>query len=174
MRMALFQREAGGGLPNKLVPSLTTFLFVLISVVPLHIPGFAVVTPAFALMAVFHWTIYRSDLLPPLAVFFAGLLLDLLNGTPYVGTSALSLLLTRSVLMGQRRFFINRLFPVLWAGFLATAAAVVTFEWALVSLLHGSALGLRPFIFEAALTVASFPVGSYLLARTQRAFLMRV
>ncbi len=171
--MALFQRESDG-LPNKLVPSITTLLFVLVSVVPLHIPGFAVVTPAFALMAVFHWTIYRPDLLPPVAVFLLGLLLDLLNGTPYVGTSALTLLLTRTVLMGQRRFFINRLFPVLWAGFLATAAAVVTFEWALVSLLHGAALGARPFIFEAALTVASFPVASYLLARAQRAFLMRV
>ncbi len=173
MRMVLFQREASG-FPNKLVPFLTTLLFVLISVVPLHIPGFAVVTPAFALMAVYHWTIYRPDLLPPATVFTAGLLLDLLNGTPYVGTSALSLLLTRSVLMGQRRFFINRLFPVLWAGFLGTAAAVVAFEWALVSALHGALLGVRPFVFEAALTVASFPVGSYVLARAQRAFLMRV
>jgi rod shape-determining protein MreD len=173
MRMVLFQREASG-FPNKLVPFLTTLLFVLISVVPLHIPGFAVVAPAFALMAVYHWTIYRPDLLPPAAVFAAGLLLDLLNGTPYVGTSALSLLLTRSVLMGQRRFFINRLFPVLWAGFLAAAAAVVGFEWLLVSALHGALLGVRPFVFEAALTVASFPVASYFLARAQRAFLMRV
>jgi rod shape-determining protein MreD len=173
MGTALFQRESDG-FPHKLVPFLSTLIFVLVSVVPLHIPGFAAVTPAFALMAVFHWTIYRPDLLPPVAVFLLGLLLDLLNGTPYVGTSALSLLLTRSVLMGQRRFFINRLFPVLWAGFLATAAAVVAFEWALVSLLHGALLGVRPFIFEAALTVATFPVASYLLARAQRAFLMRV
>jgi rod shape-determining protein MreD len=172
MRLVLFQRDAG--LPNKLLPFITTLLFVVISVVPLHIPGFAVVRPAFVLMAVYHWTIYRPDLLPPVAVFAAGLLLDLLIGTPYIGTSALSLLLTRSVLMSQRRFFANRLFPVLWMGFLVTTAAVTTFEWALVSFLHGAALGLRPFIFEAVLTVSSFPVGSYLLAQTQRAFLMRV
>ena len=174
MRMVLFQREAGGGFPNKLVPFLTTLLFVLISVVPLHIPGFAVVAPAFTLMAVYHWTIYRPDLLPPTAVFFAGLLLDLLNGTPYVGASALSLLLTRSVLMSQRRFFVNRLFPVLWAGFLVTTAAVVAFDWALVSALHGAILGTKPVIFEALLTVSIFPLGSYLLAQAQRAFLMRV
>lgn len=172
MRLVLFQRDVN--LSNRLVPFVTTLLFVMISVVPLHIPGFAVVTPAFALMAVYHWTIYRSDLLPPSAVFIAGLLLDLLNGTPYVGTSALSLLLVRSVLLGQRHFFANRLFPVLWAGFLLTAMAVTAFEWALVSLLHGAPLGARPFIFETVLTVATFPVGSYLLARSQRAFLMRV
>ncbi|HWI26878.1 MAG TPA: rod shape-determining protein MreD [Stellaceae bacterium] len=173
MGMVLFQREAGG-FPNKLVPFLTTLLFVVISIVPWHVPGLAMVAPAFGLMAVYHWTIYRPDLLPPSAVFVAGLLLDLLNGTPYVGTSALSLLLTRSVLMSQRRFFVNRLFPVLWAGFLLTAAAVVAFEWALVSALHGAVLGARPAIFEALLTVAIFPLASYLLARAQRAFLMRV
>jgi rod shape-determining protein MreD len=173
MGMALFQREAGG-FPNKLVPFVTTLFLVVLSIVPWHVPGLAVVAPAFALMAVYHWTIYRPDLLPPSAVFIAGLLLDLLNGTPYVGTSALSLLLTRSVLMGQRRFFVNRLFPVLWAGFLLTTAAVVAFEWALVSALHGAVLGARPAIFEALLTVATFPLASYLLARAQRSFLMRV
>jgi rod shape-determining protein MreD len=172
MRLVLFQRE--GGLPNKLVPFATTLLFVLLSLVPWHIPGFVVVTPAFALMAVYHWTIYRVDLLPPITVFAAGLLLDLLNGTPYVGVSALSLLITRTVLLDQRRFFVNRLFPVLWAGFLATATAVITFEWALVSVLHGSLLGTRPFVFETVLTVATFPIGSLILARAQRAFLARV
>lgn len=172
MRLAFLQREAG--LPNKLLPFVTTLLFVVISVVPLHIPGFAVVTPSFALMAVYHWSIFRPDLLPPIAVFVAGLLLDLLNGTPYVGTSALSLLIVRSMLVSQRRLFADCAFPVLWAGFLLVAAAVVAFEWVLVSLLHAAVLGPRPFIFEAVLTVASFPVGSYLLGRTQRAFLMRV
>jgi hypothetical protein len=42
-----------------------------------------------------------------------------------------------------------------------------------VSFLHGETLGAQPFIFEAVMTVASFPVGSYLLAWTQRGFLMR-
>jgi rod shape-determining protein MreD len=172
MRLVLFQRDVEG-LPHRVVPLITLLLFVLTSVVPLHIPGFAVVTPAFALMAVYHWTIYRPELLPPATIFAAGLLLDLLNGTPYVGLSALSLLLARSALMSQRRFFINRLFPVLWAGFLVATVAVIAFEWLVVSALHGGALGTRPFVFEAVLTVTSFPLGSYLLARAQRAFLMR-
>jgi hypothetical protein len=63
---------------------------------------------------------------------------------------------------------------VLWAGFLVTTAAVVAFEWGLVSLLHGALLDARPAVFEALLTVTIFPAASYLLARAQRAFLMRV
>ena len=173
MRLTLLERESGLAV-NKLFPLMTTLLFAVVSVVPLHIPGFAVVTPAFALMAVFHWTIYRSDLLPPLAVFVAGLLVDFLNGTPYVGTSALTLLLVRQGLLLLRQVFADRLFPVLWSGFLLTATLVTTFEWALISALHGGMLSTRPFIFEAVLTVASFPVGSYILAQIQRAFLSRV
>jgi rod shape-determining protein MreD len=171
MRFDGFQRDQS--LPTRLVPFTTTFLLTLISVVPLHIPGFAVVTPSFALMAIYHWTIYRSDLLPPVAVFGIGMLLDLLNGSHYVGTSPLLLLLLREVLLRQRRFFVNRPFAYLWAGFLLVAAAMTLSEWALVSLLHGSALDAEAPIFGAALTAASFPVGSYLLGRTQRGLLMR-
>jgi rod shape-determining protein MreD len=171
MRFDTFQRDPS--LSSRLVPFATTFLLTLISVVPLHIPGFAVVTPSFALMAVYHWTIYRSDLLPPVAVFGTGLLLDLLNGAPYVGVSSLLLLLLRQALMSQRRFFVNRPFAYHWAGFLLVATVMTGLEWALVSVLHGSALAAEPPIFGAALTAACFPIGSYLLGRTQRGLLMR-
>ncbi|HUH83272.1 MAG TPA: rod shape-determining protein MreD [Stellaceae bacterium] len=170
--MALFQREVDS-FPANLVPFLTTLIFVFVSVLPLHIPGFAVVAPAFALMAVYHWTIYRPELLPPLAVFVLGLLLDFMNATTYVGISALSLLLAQAALMSVRRLFVDRLFPLLWAGFLLTAAGVIAFEWGAVSLLSGHVLGLRPFLFEAVLTIATFPFGSYVLTRAQRGFLAR-
>ena len=159
--------------PARFVPFLTTLVFAVISVVPLNLPGSSVVTPAFALMAVFHWTVYRPDLMPLSAVFATGILVDLLNGTPYVGLSALAFLIVRTVVINQRRFFANRTFSVVWLGFCAVTAGTFAFLWLLVSLLHGGVLGLRPFIFQAVLTVACYPVGSYLLARAHRAFLSR-
>src|SRR5215469_8456537 len=155
-------RDTGSSL--CFVPFVITLLFAIISVVPLSLPGFAVVTPAFALMAVFHWTVYRPDLLPLTAVFVTGLLLDLLNGTPYVGLSALALLGARTAVLSQRQLFVNRTFPVLWLGFSVVAAGTFAFFWVAVSILHGSTLGLRPFIFQAVLTIACYPVGSYILA----------
>jgi len=160
-------RDSGFG--GRLVPFVSTLVFVLVSVVPLQIPGFAAVTPSFALMAVFHWTIYRPDLLPISVVFGLGLLLDLLNGSPYLGVSALMLLVARTAVLVERRHVVNRPFTVVWLGFLALAAGTFAFGWGLVSLLRGQALGTRPFIFEAVLTVACYPVGSWLLARLQRA-----
>jgi rod shape-determining protein MreD len=165
------QREIG--YPGRFVPFLTALLFAFLSVVPLNLPGFAVVMPAFALMAVFHWTVYRPDLMPLSAVFAIGLLLDLLNGTPYVGLSAFMFLITRTAVMSQRKWFVNRSFAIVWLGFLVVAVSVFVLVWALVSLLHGAALDLRPFVFQAVLTVACYPVASYALARAQRAFLAK-
>jgi rod shape-determining protein MreD len=159
--------------PGRLVPFLTTVFFAFFSIVPLNLPGFAVVMPAFALMAVFHWTVYRPDLLPLSAVFASGLLLDLLTGTPYVGISALVFLIGRSAVMGQRKLFVNRPFAIVWLGFLALAVALFLLLWLLVSALHGSFIDLQPFAFQAVLTVACYPAASYVLARAQRAFLAR-
>jgi rod shape-determining protein MreD len=160
-----------GGSLGRAIPALSTFLFVLVSVVPLQLPGLAAVTPSFALMAVAHWTTYRPDLLSQLSVFVLGVLLDLLSGTPYVGASALTLLFARTVVLVARKHFVGRDFSVLWLGFLALAGATFVFSWALVSLLSRRVIGSEPFLFEALLTAACFPVGSYVLARLHRAFL---
>jgi len=169
--MARVMTPRDTGAPGRIVPFVSTFVFVLVSVVPLQLPGFAAVTPSFALMAVFHWTVYRPDLLPLSAIFALGVLLDLLNGTPFLGLSALTLLIARTVVLMNRRHFINRDFSVLWLVFLALASGAFMFNWALVSALDRRILGTRPFLFEAVLTVACYPVGSYVLARLHRAFL---
>ena len=80
----------------RLLPIVSTLLATVISIQPAHIPGDAALTPAFALMAVYHWTIYRPDLLPPLALFLVGITQDLLAGGPR-GVTALVLLLARAV-----------------------------------------------------------------------------
>ncbi len=67
-------------------------------------------------MAVYHWTIYRPDLLPPIGLFAVGLAQDLLAGAP-VGVGALVLLLARAAVLRYRRYFINRTFPFVWTGF---------------------------------------------------------
>ena len=170
MKPVLFQRDTG--LFNRLMPTATTILCVFATVVPIHLPGFAVVTPAFVLVAVYHWSIYRPDLLPFVATFAAGLLLDLLNGAP-LGISSLVLLLSRALVVGQRGLFVGHGFTVVWAGFVGLAAAAAVFEWTIVSVFYGLLLDPRPFLFQAVLTVSAFPVVSYFLVRAQRGLLMR-
>jgi rod shape-determining protein MreD len=152
----------------RMLPAATTLLAALISVLPIHIPGYAALTPVFTLMAAYHWTIYRPDLLPPLALFAVGLTEDLMAGSP-VGINALLLLLTRTSVLGYRRYFINRAFPFVWSGFALLTAIALFGLWALHCILDLSLLDFRTTVIRAALTIAIFPLASFLLGRAQRA-----
>jgi rod shape-determining protein MreD len=152
----------------RTLPIATTVLAALIAVLPLRAPGYAALTPAFALMAVYHWTIYRPDLLPPSGVFAVGLAQDLIAGTT-IGAGALLLLLARAAVLRCRRHFIDCTFPFVWGGFTLLAAAAMLGLWALHSVMQLTLFDLHGTVFRTVLTVAIFPVASFALGRTQRA-----
>lgn len=152
----------------RLLPVATTLLAAVISVLPLQIPGYAALTPVFTLMAAYHWTIYRPDLLPPVALFGIGIAADLLAGSA-IGVNALLLLLTRVAVLSHRRYFINRNFAFVWTGFTLLAALAMLGLWGLHCVLDLSLLDFRNAVIRAALTIAMFPLASFVLGRAQRA-----
>ncbi len=172
MRLAFFQHDAD--ILYRLVPFTCGLIAVLLSVAPLNVPGLAVATPAFALMVVYHWTVYRPDLMSPVMVFAIGILLDLMEGTPYIGVSSLTFLVLRSLILLVRRRAANQSFAVVWAGFLVAAAIVIGLQWLAVSALSMTTLSARPFAFQILVTVAVYPIADYLLAQLQRVLLRRV
>jgi len=153
-----------------LLPVATTVLAMLLSIQAIPIPGYAPVTPAFTLMAAYHWTIYRPDLLPSFALFIIGTIQDLLSGG-LTGVTALLLLLARAIVSGNRQHFVNRPFPFVWAGFTLLTGGAMLFLWTLHSLLAAELLDFRGTVFRAVLTISVFPVASFLLGRTQRALM---
>ncbi len=154
----------------RALPIVSTIIAAIVSILPLRIPGYAALTPAFTLMAAYHWTIYRPDLLPPLALFTVGLTEDLLVGAP-TGVSALLLLLVYTVVLSYRRYFVNRTFPFVWSGFTILAVGAMLGLWALHCVLDATLLDFRVTIFRTVLTIAIFPVASFLLGRAQRALI---
>ncbi|MFL5266801.1 MAG: rod shape-determining protein MreD [Stellaceae bacterium] len=155
---------------TSLLPAATTVLAMLASIQPLHFPGYAAVTPAFTLMAVYHWTMHRPQLLPAFALFFIGTVQDLLSGA-LPGVTALVLLLTRAIVLSQRRHFVKRSFPFIWAGFTLLTGGVMFLLWALHSLLAAQLLDFHSTMFRAVLTISLYPVASLLLGRSQRILL---
>ncbi|HEV2101056.1 MAG TPA: rod shape-determining protein MreD [Stellaceae bacterium] len=154
----------------RLLPVATTAAAALLSIQPVHLPGYAALAPAFTLMAVYHWTIYRPDLLPPFALFLVGAAHDLLaGGQP--GVTPLLLLLARAAVLRYRRWFPDRDFPFVWAGFTLLTVAAMAGLWLLDSLLEARLVAFRGGIFRAVLTISLFPVASFLLGRTQRALM---
>ena len=76
--------------------------------------------------------------------------------------SALVLLLARTArAAASASCFVNRAFPVVWLGFLARRRRRSSrFVWALRQrCCSGRSSALRPFVFQAVLTVACYPVG---------------
>jgi rod shape-determining protein MreD len=166
MKPKLFQQV--DGVTQKLVPATVAFLLVILTVVPLQIPGYAAVTPVFTLMAVYHWTIYRPDLLPSWTVFLIGAAQDLLTGGP-IGVSSLVLLVSQALVVRQRRFFVGKLFPFVWWGFLVLTVIASVLTYACGSLLSRALLDMPSAAFQAVLTVALYPIVSWFFVRGQRA-----
>ncbi len=165
--LATTARPRADNIGARLLPTLTTALAALLSIQPVHVPGYAALTPAFVLMAAYHWTTYRPDLLPSLALFSIGLCYDLLAGGP-LGVTSLMLLIVRAAVLRSRSHFVRRPFPYVWAGFTLLTLTAMLGLWALNSALDGMVLDFHSTVFRAVLTISLFPVASFLLGRAQR------
>lgn len=157
-------------LAGRLLPIATTMLSSLLSLQPVHLPGYMTLMPPFALMAVYHWTIYRPDLLPPVALFEIGIADDLLSGGP-LGVAPLLYLLSRSAVLRCRRLFINQTFPFIWGGFTLLTGSAMLGLWLLHSALAFQVVGFSGSVFRSVLTILLFPTSSFLLGRSQRALI---
>lgn len=172
MALAYFQHEVDA--LSRMVPFASCVVAVILSVVPVPVPGLAVATPAFALMAIYYWTVHRPDLMSASGVFVIGILLDLLDGTPYLGLTPLTFLIARALILLGRRVAVNQGFGILWAGFALTAFGTIGLQWLAVELLSGTAIAARAFVFQAVVTAAAYPICDYLLAQVQHLVLRRV
>lgn len=154
-------------------PFFLTLMLVVLGQVPLHIPGFAEVAPLLPLMAVYHWAIYRPDLLPAIAVFFAGLLQDALSGMPF-GVNAAVFVIVHMAVMSQQVFFTGRSFLVIWLGFCVVAAGATALTWILTSIFFSAFTSPEAAIVQYLVTVGVFPVLAWLQVRWQQSVLAQV
>ena len=152
---------------RKLTPFLITLVLVVVSLIPLRMPGYSMISPALALMAVYYWALHRPELLPGLAVFVIGLLQDVLSGTP-LGMSGFTFLAVYGVAVSQRRFFHGKSFLVVWWGFMLVAVGVALLQWGIMSLLMGVVIAIEPAAFEALLTISLYPLLSWIFVQAHR------
>lgn len=153
-------------LARRLFPSAVTLFLVLLAAIPLHIPGFARVAPILALIGIYHWTLYRPDLMPARAVFLIGLLQDIVGGGP-LGLYTTVFVIAYGITMSQARFFSGKGFVVLWAGFAAVALAATVLAWLIAAFMEGELFDVGAPLLQWILTVGIFPALSRLFLRWQ-------
>jgi len=152
---------------RKLTPFLLSVVLVILNLIPLQLPGYAAVSPHFALMAVYYWALHRPSLLPSGAVFLIGLLQDFLSGGP-IGQNAAILILVYVVAVSQARFFYGKSFFVVWWGFMMVSLGVAAAEWLIACLLSGFLLAPEPALFECAMNIAAYPILGWLFVQVHR------
>ncbi len=150
-----------------LTPFGLTLLLALFAVLPWPLPGFAAVTPAFTLIAVYFWSIYRPDRLPYAATFAIGFVQDVLSGNP-IGITSMVLLIAQGIVVSQRRFFPGKTFIVVWWGFMLIVPGAMLISWSLGSLYSGTLLPPGAFVVQMFLTVLLYPPLTYLFSRAHR------
>lgn len=148
------------------LPVMVALLLVLINVIPMHIPGLSRIVPILPLIAVYQWAVYRPNLMPPLAVFFIGIMHDILSGAP-IGVNAVVFLVVYGVVAYQQRFFSGKSFLVVWMGFGIVAFGASILLWLLVSILSASIVEPRAAIFQYLLNFGFFPLLAGVLLRWQ-------
>jgi rod shape-determining protein MreD len=157
-------------LARQLTPFGLTLVLVVIGVVPFHIPGFARVVPLLPLMAIYHWAIFRPELMPSYAVFVIGILQDTLTGAP-IGVNAMVFLIVYGVVLSQQRFFVGKSFAIIWLGFALVAAGAAAVSWVLVSAYNVTLVEPSAVLFQYLVTLGAFPLLAWLFTRWQQTFL---
>ncbi len=152
---------------RKLTPFLLSLALVMLNLMPLHLPGYAAISPNFALMAVYYWALHCPSLFPSGAVFVIGLMQDILSGSP-VGKNAAILIIVYIIAVSQARFFYAKSFLVVWWGFLMVSLGVATMEWFVASIFAARLLVPEPAFYECAMNVAAYPIFGWLFVLVHR------
>ena len=158
---------------RSFTPFILTLALILLGAMPLSMPIDLPITPAFGLMAVFYWSVYRPDLLPAVAVFGLGLLQDLIAGAP-LGITAVIWLATYAIVLNQRKIFLGKPFALSWWGFSMVALAAGAARWLISSALAGHMLDGHRMATELIATVVLFPLSVSLFVATHRRVLPKI
>lgn len=146
-----------------LTPFMTGVVLVLLSLLPFSIAGGLFVTPAFPLMAIYFWSLYRPDLMPPIAVFALGLTYDFFSSS-FLGLSAFIYLVTFAFVSGQRTHLLNHVSHRVWFGFGLVMTVAAATSWLFTSIVFSQFLSPWPFLSQAALSILIYPLVGRVLA----------
>ena len=145
---------------------LLAFLFLL-SVVAVPFPRIGQIKPAFILMAVYYWSIYRPTLMPPWMCFFTGLLIDFLTGRT-LGVNVIVLTLVQWIVRDQRKFLMGQPYVTIWFVFALVVALSLSLQWALYGLVDLQWSPIMPVILSMVATFLLFPVVTLFLILVHR------
>lgn len=153
-------------LARSLLPVLLVLVLVVVTVIPLHLPGYTAIAPMLPVMGVCYWSIVRPDLLRPSVAFGIGVFEDVLTGSP-LGVSSLVLTVVNGVVVHQQRFFLGKPFFVWWWTFGLVAGAAALVKWLMFVMMTNKLIEPTAVFVGYLLTVLLYPVLGWVFARVE-------
>ena len=138
-------------------PLLTVLLFVSIVSMPIQITGYSTTAPFLAFPTLCYWSIFAPTVLPFYALFFLGLLQDILSNPDILGLNAGLFLLARMLLELEQRFFVNQGFVALCLTLAAVSFAFFLLKTIITFFLASAPFSLMPFVLQYIFTFFLLP-----------------
>lgn len=147
------------------LPFVVAVSIVIVSFLPLGTSDdLLTLGPQLVLCFVFFWAVHAPGRMPPLAIFVFGLAIDLFSAGP-LGFWGLIYLSAYGLTLLVRGWLVKKGGLVLWAAFSGLAALSAALAWALGSVYFTTLIPLWPLAVAGAVTIAVFPVLSWLFTR---------
>ncbi len=142
---------------QKMLPLLTSIIWVALSYMPFDFLLPTNIHANVAVICVYYWVLHRPDVFNLFSVFFLGLFEDVLTSAP-LGSSIFQLLLLYVLVGYMVKYFNGKSFELLWLGFLPLAFVVMFARWFVVSIYYADFLPFALLMFSFLLTSAVYPL----------------
>ncbi len=124
-------------------------------------------SPAFPLILLFYWAVYRPEYCPHVIAFLAGLFQDIISGGP-LGLWALVYLIIFEGVLRNRLFFVGRAAYSALAGFAMAAGLTAVIAWLLACIYFWMVLSPMPILGQMGLTILVYPPTAWVLGVADR------
>lgn len=115
------------------------------------------VTPDIPFSVVYYWSVFRREAPLPITFFLIGLMEDSFTGAP-IGFTSLLWLCIYFVTLTQRRFLLERTFPIVWVGFAFVCLVAFSIKYWVMGFFVINSVSIYPILFSYFFTVGIYPV----------------
>lgn len=155
---------------QRLLPVLTSIIFMLLAYIPVNLSVFNNIRADLGLACIYFWMLHRPDLFGLGSIIVLGVVSAAISSA-LPGSGLLAYLVMYVCVYNTQKFFNAKPFVVVWYGFMALCLATLLVKWLVVSVFYGAFLPLSMLFFCYLIGVAMYPLISVVLAFMQNKFI---
>lgn len=138
-------------------PFFMVVFLEMITVIPIRLPSFSMVSPPLALIPIYYWAVHNPWRFGIFSAFSCGFLMDVLTMNP-LGINALIFTLLYYTVNQLRRFIAGKPFYVSWLGFSLFGTISLIIKWFLISLFSHNFGNFSVVLISAIFMIILYPL----------------